>query len=267
MKAFRPVLFLTLILLVVGLACSALTGGGDTPPQVVTEPPVQVVTDEPVQVISSPTTAPEPTDVPSTQAPPAVEAPPEAQDFYVEEFEGDYNPENWQYFTLGDGDEDNLVIEQQDDHLLFDLGDEDLYVYFMYAAYTYENVSLTLNAENRGRNNNNVSLICRMNDEGTQWYEFSVESGGVWYLYAFDDKYNILDNGGTNSLNQGRAVNEYRLDCSGDEITMYINGDKIKTVQDTRYLFDDGFVGFNISSLNVLPITVEVNSFEIDFPE
>jgi hypothetical protein len=266
MKAFRPVLFLTLILLIVGLACSALAGGGDTPP-----PPV--VTDEPVQPVNNPpTTAPEPTDVPPTQAPPtqaapAVQAPPEAQDFYVEEFDDDYDPENWQYFTLGDGDEDNLVIEQRDDHLLFDLGDEDLYVYFMYAAYTYENVSLTLNAENRGRNNNNVSLICRMNDEGTQWYEFSVESGGVWYLYAFDGKYNILDNGGTNSLNQGRAVNEYRLDCSGDEITMYVNGDKIKAVRDTRYLFDDGFVGFNISSLNVLPITVEVNSFEIGFPD
>lgn len=266
MKAFRPVLFLTLILLVVGLACSALAGGGDTPP-----PPV--VTDEPVQPVNDPpTTAPEPTDVPPTQAPPtqaapAVEAPPEAQDFYVEEFDGDYDPDNWQYFTLGDGDDDSLVIEQQDDHLLFDLGDEDLYVYFMYGAYTYENVSLTLNAENRGRNNNNVSLVCRMNDEGTQWYEFSVESGGVWYLYAVDDGYNILDNGGTNSLNQGRAVNEYQLDCSGDEITMYVNGDKIKTVQDTRYLFSDGFVGFNISSLNVLPITVEVNSFEIGFPE
>jgi hypothetical protein len=265
MKAFRPVLFLALILLIVGLACSALTGGGDTPP---------VVTEEPVQVVSSPTSAPEPTAVPQTDPPtqaapiPApTEAAPEAMDFFVEEFEGSYDPNNWQYFTLGTGDEDNLVIEQQDDHLLFDIGDEDLYVYYMYAPYTYEDVSLTLIAENRGRNNNNVSLVCRMNDEGTQWYEFSVESGGVWYLYAVDDGYNIMDNGGTNALNQGRAVNEYQLDCSGDEITMYVNGEKIKTVQDTRYLFDDGFVGFNISSLNVLPITVEVTSFEIGIPE
>lgn len=190
----------------------------------------------------------------------------EPEAFYVEEFEEEYVADNWQYFTLGQGEDDNLVIQQEGDHLLFDLGDEDLYVYYMYAAYTYEDVSLKLSAENRGRNNNNVSLVCRMNEEGTQWYEFSVESGGVWYLYAVDDKYNVLDNGGTNALQQGRAVNEYQLDCSGDEITMYVNGTKIKTVRDTRYLFDEGFVGFNISSLNVLPITVEVNWFSIDLP-
>jgi hypothetical protein len=125
-----------------------------------------------------------------------------------------------------------------------------------------------LNAENRGRNNNNVSLVCRMNADGNQWYEFSVESGGVWYLYAVDDgKYNIMANGGTNALKQGREVNQYQLDCVGDEITMYVNDQKIQTFQDRQYLFDDGFVGFNISSLNVLPITVNVNWFEIAVPQ
>lgn len=268
MKAFRPMLFLAAMLLIVGLACSAVGGGGDTPSQ-------PVVTQEPVQV-NPPTTEPEPTtalatDAPATEVVVATEAPtesaPEAMDFFTEEFEDSYAPDSWQTFTLGTGDDSDLVVEQEGDHLLFDLGDEDLYVYYMYAEYTYEDVSVRLNAENRGRNNNNVSLICRMNDEGTDWYEFSVESGGVWYLYAVDGKYNILDNGGTNDLKQGREVNEYRLDCAGDEITMYVNGEKIKTVQDTRFLFDEGFVGFNISSLNVLPITVEVNSFEISLPE
>lgn len=263
MKAFRPILFLTAVLLLVGLACSALSGGGDTPTQAVaTAVPVEPTVSNP------PTVAPQLTDVPPTEeVVPTTESAPEAQDFYTEEFEADYDPDNWETFTLGSGDDSNLVIEQEDDHLLFDLGDEDLYVYYMYTPYTYEDVSIKLNAENRGRNNNNVSLVCRMNDEGSQWYEFSVESGGVWYLYAVDGKYNILDNGGTNALKQGREVNEYRLDCVGDEITMYVNDQKIKTVQDTRYLFDEGLVGFNISSLNVLPITVNVNWFEIAQPE
>jgi hypothetical protein len=190
----------------------------------------------------------------------------EALDFYTEEFEADYNPENWTYFTMGKGSDSDLVIEQQDDHLLFDLGDEDLYVYFMYTPYIYEDVSVTLNAENRGRNNNNISLVCRMNDDGTQWYEFSVESGGVWYLYAVDGKYNILDNGGTQALKQGKEVNEYRMDCSGNEITLYINGTELKTVTDNTYGFNEGAVGFNISSLNVLPITVEANWFYIAQP-
>lgn len=190
----------------------------------------------------------------------------EAKDFFTEEFEAEYNPDNWTSFTLGSGSDKNLVIQQEDDHLLFDLGDKNLYVYYMYNPFTYQDVSLTLNAENRGRNNNNVSLVCRMNSDGTQWYEFSVESGGVWYLYAVDGKYNILDNGGTTALKQGREVNEYKMDCKGDEITLYINGTELKTVKDTTYGFNEGAVGFNISSLNVLPITVNVNWFDIAQP-
>ncbi len=191
----------------------------------------------------------------------------EASDFFTEEFEANYNPDSWSSFTLGKGSDKDLVIQQEDDHLLFDLGDKDLYVYYMYNPYTYSDVSLTLNAENRGRNNNNVSLVCRMDEEGTQWYEFSVESGGVWYLYAYDNgEYKILDNGGTQALKQGKEVNEYRMDCVGDEITMYINGSELKTVRDSTYGYNEGFVGFNISSLNVLPITVEANWFDIAQP-
>ena len=191
----------------------------------------------------------------------------DAQDFYTEEFDANYNSDNWTTFTLGSGSDKNLVIQQEGDYLSFDLGDKNLYVYHMYNPYIYQDVSLTLNAENRGRNNNNVSLVCRMNKDETQWYEFSVESGGVWYLYAYDHgKYNVLDNGGTNALKQGKDVNEYKMDCAGNEITMSINGSELKTVKDTTYGYDEGFVGFNISSLNVLPITVNVNWFDIAQP-
>jgi S1-C subfamily serine protease len=190
----------------------------------------------------------------------------EAPAFFTEEFEDGFVADNWNYFTLGDGSDTNLVIQQENDHMLFDLGDKNLYVYYMYNPYTYEDVTVRLNAENRGRNNNNVSLVCRMNDDGTEWYEFSVESGGVWYLYAVDGKYNVIDNGGTNALKQGKEVNEYQMTCKGDQITLYVNGSQIKSIRDSTYGFSEGRVGFNISSLNVLPITVEVNWFDIAQP-
>jgi hypothetical protein len=268
MKAFRKLFLLTSLLLVVGLACS-LGGGGNTPA------PAQPQQDAPVQVapteesVQEPTDepAPEPTDMPAPTAEPAPTNPPVVvSKFFKEEFDPGVDLSNWEYFTLGSGSDSELKIEQDGDHLLFDLGDEDLYVYYMYANETYDDVTLTLNAENRGRNNNNVSLVCRMNEEGTQWYEFSVESGGLWYLYGVDDSYYIIDNGGTNALKQGREVNEYQMICDGDEITLFVNGTKIKTVTDTKYGFNEGYAGFNISSLNVLPITVEVNWFEVSEP-
>jgi hypothetical protein len=265
MKPLRPIFLISVFVLVVGLACAALTGGG-TPP---TQPPPP--TQEPVQVLPT-ATQPEPTEPPATEAPatevpteePATEAP--TSEFFTEEFSSEQALENWDSFSLGSGEDDDLVIEQQDDHLLFDLGDEDLYVYYMYTPNEYEDVSIKLNAENRGRNNNNISLVCRMNSEGTQWYEFSVESGGLWYLYAVEDKYNVIANGGTNALKQGREINEYAMTCQGDEITLSINDEEVRSVRDNTYGFNSGLVGFNISSLNVLPITVAVNWFEISQP-
>ena len=41
MNAFRPVLFFAIVLLLVGLACSTVTGGGGDTPPVETEEPVQ----------------------------------------------------------------------------------------------------------------------------------------------------------------------------------------------------------------------------------
>lgn len=264
MKALRPVLFLAIVLMLVGLACSAVTGGGTEEP-VVTEEPVQVVTEAPTEEPTEEPTA-EPTEE-ATEEPTQEPVSNESRDFFVEEFDSQYVADDWQYFIVGDGDDDKLVIEARDDYLYFDLGAEDLYVYYMYAPYIYDNVSLSMNALNQGRNNNNVSLVCRMNEDGTQWYEFSVESGGVWYLYAFDEGYNRIANGGTNDLNQGKDQNTYRMDCVDDEITVYVNDKKLTTVRDSQYLFDEGFVGFNISSLNVLPITLEVNWFEIAQPQ
>lgn len=262
MKSFRPLILFAAFVLLIGLACSALGGGSDTPSQPQQEPPVQVQpTDEPVQ---APTEAPpEPTEPPT---PEPTEEPAAVSKYFREEFDSSDVLVNWDDFSLGSGDDTNLKIEQEDDHLLFDLGDEDLYVYYMYTAQTYDDVTLSLNAENRGRNNNNVSLVCRMNEDLTQWYEFSVENGGLWYLYGVDDSYNIMDNGGTNALKQGREVNEYQMICDGKEITLFVNGTKIKTVTDNTYGFNEGYAGFNISSLNVLPITVEVNWFEISEP-
>ena len=266
MKPLRPIFIVSALILLVGLACAALTGGGATP----TQPPPP--TQEPVQVFPT-ATEPEPTEPPATEAPateasteePATELP-ATSEFFTEEFDSEASLANWDSFSVGSGEDNNLVIEQQDDHLLFDLGDEDLYVYYIYTPVEYDDVSIKLNAENRGRNNNNVSLICRMNSEGTQWYEFSVESGGLWYLYAFDEKYNVIANGGTQALKQGREINEYAMTCEGDEITLVVNDEEIRSVRDSTYGFNSGLVGFNISSLNVLPITVAVNWFEISQP-
>lgn len=262
----RPFLFLIFFVLVVSLACSALTGENTPAPQIPTEvPSIDLPTQPSVQLPTAvPTDAavqPQPTSAPIVDVP---------KDFFKEEFSTNTDLGNWSYFTMGPGskDDSNLVVEKKDNGLLFDLETLDLYVYYLYEAQlSYTDTTVTLVAENRGANNNNVSLVCRLNYDKLEWYEFSFESGGVWYLYSVSSgAYKRMDNGGSNELRQGLATNEYSMTCKGNTITMYINGTKLKTYTDNKNGFFEGQVGFNISSLNVLPVTVNVKSFEISEP-
>jgi S1-C subfamily serine protease len=190
----------------------------------------------------------------------------QAPAFFVEEFDGTTSLDNWSYLILGNGNADKVGFQAIDGGFLVDIQDLDLYAYFLYDPYTYTDVRISMRAENLGRNNNNVSLVCHYNPQRNQWYEFSTEGGGVWYLYAYDNGYNIIANGGARTLKMGKEINDYEMTCKGREITLKINGQEIQRINETKYAFREGQVGFNISSLNVLPITVDVYWFGIEAP-
>jgi len=256
MKTFKPLFLFVSVLLVVGMACLSSGGGGDPPSQ--PEQPSQPQATQPPAV--------QPTAIPPTETPPPTEVPPTVSEFFTEEFDQD---PNWNYF-LTNGDEDKAQVEFANSLMTFNLTDTAIFAYYIYEDFEYRDVRLDIRAENRGKNNNNVSLVCRYSDEG--WYEFSTEGGGVWYLLAgttgSDGKvrYDTIVDGGALALKQGKEVNEYGMVCQGNEITLYINGVEVRKVQENQYSFREGNVGFNISSLNVYPIIVEVDWFKISEP-
>jgi len=261
MKTLRPLFLFSSLLLIVGLACSALSGGSAP-----TQPPPPAATQAPA------TEAPAATQAPATEAPVATEAPateaPAASQFFTEEFDQDPGS-NWSLDILGpgaDANKDSVKTSFANGSMRFEIPKKDLYVYDTYTGSSYDDVRVDLRADNRGVNTNNVSLTCRVGSDG--WYEWSVGSGGDWYLYAVTDKYNQLTNGGTNFLKQGKDVNEYALVCKGKQISMFINGKEIKQspVTDSKYGLTSGSVGFNISSLNITPVIVEVEWFKISEP-
>lgn len=253
MKTFRPLFLLTALILLVGIACGLSGGGADTPP---TQPPQEQPQNSPTQEESQAT------------PPPQVEEPSSAL-YFTEEFDQD---PGWKYFlTAGkDTKEEFITVEFSDSLMIFDLQETSIFAYYIYEGATYQDVRIDIRAENRGKNNNNVSLVCRYSEEG--WYEFSTEGGGLWFLYAvtINDEnkavYNRIDNGGASSLKQGKEVNEYGMTCVGEEITLFVNGKELKTRVEDDYSFREGMVGFNISSLNVYPIILEVDWFKISEP-
>jgi hypothetical protein len=127
---------------------------------------------------------------------------------------------------------------------------------------------LTVVAENRGYNNNNVSLICRYDpDEG--WYEFNIANSGLYDILFYDLKdphYKQIADGGSTAIHSGKEVNTYMAVCSGKTLRLYINGEEVRKLDETRYALKEGQVGVSVSSFNVYPIEVDIQSITIDYP-
>jgi len=175
--------------------------------------------------------------------------------YYVEEFDPDSNTvASWSWF-LTNGDDSGFDIYTDSGKLVFDITGKNIYSYFVYDPWYYDDVRVDTIAENRGMNNNNVSLICRGTDTG--WYEFSIANNGLWWIYAYDGTYNMLANGGSTAVNMGKGVNEYTILCYGNTLSLYINGTEIHTLRENKYVYREGQIGIGVSSFDSLPIIVE----------
>lgn len=253
------------------ISCGFSFGTTDEPATTETSEPVLQPTNTEIPT-EEPTNPPPPTEVPvvPTDVPVVTdEALPtdtvSPLDFFTEEFDGDLS--NWEYFFMS-GNEDEADFYTEDGKLKFVLEGKQIYAYLLYGPYIYEDTVLTAVAENRGLNNNNVSLICRYDpDEG--WYEFNIANNGLYQILAYDvrnSNYNLVADGGSTSIRTGKDVNEYTAICSGKTLVLYINDVETRRIDETTYRLKEGQVGISVSSFDVYPIEVEVESFTIDYP-
>lgn len=271
-KRYYKYLFLLLAVLVI-MSCSLpFVGGGEDPTN--TPPP--------------PTDLPPPTDPPPTDEPPPTWTPPptytppakptatsepkerptptlEARDFFTEEF--DTELEDWTLFFMS-GYEDQADVYTDNGRLRFYLDGEYIWAYVIYEPYYYSDVMITAYVENRGFNNNNVSLICRY-DPDYGWYEFNIANNGLYWIYYFDeydDSYHEIHNGGSTAIQTGKTYNEYTAVCEGDMLVLYINGVETARLNERKYVLKEGYVGVSVSSFDVYPIDVEFDWVDIDLP-
>ncbi len=186
-------------------------------------------------------------------------------------------------FTKDIGDYESFILDGstsqqiQDKSLLpfvkngaleFNLNQKDKYVYTYYKPATYSDVRLDMTAENRGKNNNSVSLFCRYSpDDG--WYEANVNNNGMLSILAYtmsDHSYHNVYNGASTLIKTGINANTYAFTCKGQILTLEINGKVVKEIKDVHYNLKSGLVGMSVSSYNVLPIIVDIQSFSISLP-
>jgi hypothetical protein len=257
---YRSLFALVVLLLAVSLACYGGAAPTATQAPVIEEPPTVEVPEQP-QVTEEPA-------VVATEPP--VEQPSSSK-YFTEEFDTGF--EDWSRFNvLGskETNEDGLKLEIDNSRLVFDFSTKYLYTYLFYQPFEYDNVAVEARVENRGMNDNNISLICRYSDEG--WYEFNVANSGLYnILYGFVQAdgnigYGRLADGGSTKIKSGKDVNIYKIICKDRKLSLYINGIETRVYEDNNYVLRDGKVGISVSSFKQLPVKVEYDWVTVSEP-
>jgi hypothetical protein len=205
--------------------------------------------------------------------------------YFQEDFNGDLS--NWSQFivngskalksnnagnpVLADTAFGKMTIGITDGFLVFDLQSVGQWVYTTYDPETYDDVKVEVSADNRGTNDNNVSLICRY-DPAEGWYEFNIANSGLYNIYyavVRQDKtviYTRLADGGFTKIKSGKDVNDYAITCQGRTLTLYINGYDVKAYDDNNYVLKKGKIGVSVSSFTSLPAKVQFDWIKVSQP-
>jgi hypothetical protein len=287
--SYLKVIIFVIVLVLVGVACELSSPADPTAtievalpqeeppiqepvePEPTDPPPLPTATEEPTaEPTEEPTAEPteEPAEEPTAEPTPQLETPEvvvEPLAYFTENFDGDLS--SWTYFLMS-GDESKMDLYPEAGYLVFDLQGENLYVYVLYDEYTYTDVRIEVRAENRAKNQNDVSLLCNYT-ERFGWYEFAIGNDGlyaIWVYSELDGGYFRMASGGSTNINMGRDTNVYSVVCRGNKLELYINGILEREYTDSKYNLREGQVGLGVSSHYVLPILVEVDYFSISVP-
>jgi hypothetical protein len=248
------------------LACGVSIDMGNQAP---TPAPVQLEQPSPVPPPPTPTPLPPPTPtIPAQPTEIPVSPTPEQQKFFTEEF--DDGKEDWSYF-LTSGDASDLDFYADNGMLVFDITGQYVYSYAVYDPEVYDDVRIEVSVTNRGDNTNNVSLLCRY-DEKKGWYEANIFNSGLydilygeWKAGQTDAAYAELYSGGSNAIHTGMATNEYTLICQGNDVSLYINGKKVRTVG-SEFGLSRGQIGIGASSFQRYPVALDFDWVKISEP-
>ncbi len=122
-----------------------------------------------------------------------------------------------------------------------------------------------------GSSNNAYGAICRYVDD-QNFYIFLISGDGyyaigkyqsgfsqVQYLTGTDPNFFVP----SDSINQGVAANQLRVRCVGNQLSLYVNGDLLQTVEDSTFIegdiglvagaFEDGRVVIEFDNVRVAP--------------
>ncbi|HMV94771.1 MAG TPA: hypothetical protein PKE35_01785 [Anaerolineales bacterium] len=112
-----------------------------------------------------------------------------------------------------------------------------------------------------GPDENRIGLICR--SSGADYYFFIITSDGYYGVGLFSGGQAVLLGQNemltSENINKGLAVNHLRADCTGNQLTFYVNGFQIAAVQDAT--LKSGDVGMLVGTFAKPGVDVILDNF------
>lgn len=118
-----------------------------------------------------------------------------------------------------------------------------------------------------GPDDNSFGIICRYQDVGN-FYRFIATSDGYAGIILVQDN-NMINLSGENLTPitialPGNATNKLRVDCIGDILSLFVNGEEVLSVQDPT--FSNGDVGLFAGTFDIIGTEILFDNFIVTSP-
>jgi hypothetical protein len=135
--------------------------------------------------------------------------------------------------------------------------------------YLSSDVSVEVDAtKTGGPDDNYIGVICRYQDENN-YYFFAISSDGFAGIAMYKANQMSMLTGNSfkysSAIAQGAATNHIRADCIGNSLTLYINGQKVASIDDSTFS-DGGQAGLLASANSIAGVDILFSNFVVRKP-
>lgn len=145
------------------------------------------------------------------------------------------------------------------------------WVYALYGAQDYATVRVETKFINNALSPASIGLICHYS-ETDGWLEYNVSTDGTynvlfgkWLANGIADYLPILS-GSSNEIQQSGVEQQIGMGCSGEILSLLINGKIIRNVDVSRFELAEGKVGVTASSFENTPVIVSFDWVTVSEP-
>jgi hypothetical protein len=162
---------------------------------------------------------------------------------------------------------EEFTFETHPTYLYIEVPSRDTSIYGMYAlGGRHTNVQIDVDVETvAGPNRNNISVVCRADAQG--WHEFSINSGGYWFIYRFEYEsgFKLLNSGASSAIHLQKAKNHITAICQEETLTLSVNDVELGSAEADSTA--SGLVGVSVTTFNIPGAGVEFESFTVTVPD